>query len=87
MKTEGGVAGSESGDDDVLEVRLSTLCEGVPDNAVVTGLGLITALGGDAEETWKNLLAGSSALSPGGRCEVARLHNQHVGEVRNFRLS
>ncbi len=31
---------------------------------VVTGLGLVTPLGGDVETTWKNILAGKSGAGP-----------------------
>ena len=30
---------------------------------VVTGLGLVTPLGGDVETTWKNLIAGKSGIA------------------------
>ena len=30
---------------------------------VVTGLGLVTPLGGDVETTWQNLLAGKSGIA------------------------
>ena len=31
---------------------------------VVTGLGLVTPLGGDVETSWKNLIAGESGAGP-----------------------
>src|SRR5258705_12550295 len=31
---------------------------------VVTGLGLVTPLGGDVETSWKNILAGKSGAGP-----------------------
>ena len=31
---------------------------------VVTGLGLVTPLGGDVETTWKNILASKSGAGP-----------------------
>ena len=31
---------------------------------VVTGLGLVTPLGGDVETTWSNIVAGTSGAGP-----------------------
>ena len=38
---------------------------------VVTGLGLVTPLGGDVETTWKNLIAGKSGAGPITRFDVS----------------
>ena len=45
---------------------------------VVTGLGLVTPLGGDVETTWNNLIAGESGAGPitrfdteGQKCAIA----------------
>ena len=45
---------------------------------VVTGLGLVTPLGGDVETSWKNLIAGKSGAGPitrfdteGQKCTIA----------------
>ena len=38
---------------------------------VVTGLGLVTPLGGDVETTWKNLIAGKSGAGPITRFDTA----------------
>jgi len=45
---------------------------------VVTGLGLVTPLGGDVETSWKNLIAGESGAGPitkfepeGQKCTIA----------------
>ncbi|HQA18777.1 MAG TPA: beta-ketoacyl synthase N-terminal-like domain-containing protein, partial [Novosphingobium sp.] len=45
---------------------------------VVTGLGLVTPLGGDVETTWANLIAGKSGAGPitrfdttGQKCLIA----------------
>jgi 3-oxoacyl-[acyl-carrier-protein] synthase II len=51
---------------------------------VVTGIGLLTAVGDTTEETWKSLLAGRSGIT---RIESfdASLHNSRIaGEIKHF---
>ena len=40
---------------------------------VVTGLGLVTPLGGDVETSWKNILASKSGAAPITRFDPDRL--------------
>ena len=49
---------------------------------VVTGLGLVTPLGGDVETTWKNLLAGKSGIGPITRFDVGDQKAKIAGEVK-----
>jgi 3-oxoacyl-[acyl-carrier-protein] synthase II len=49
---------------------------------VVTGLGLVTPLGGDVETTWKNLLAGKSGIAPITRFDTSDQKAKIAGEVK-----
>ena len=49
---------------------------------VVTGLGLVTPLGGDVETTWKNLLAGKSGIGPITRFDTSDQKAKIAGEVK-----
>ena len=49
---------------------------------VVTGLGLVTPLGGDVETTWKNLLAGKSGIAPITRFDTSDHKAKIAGEVK-----
>jgi 3-oxoacyl-[acyl-carrier-protein] synthase II len=49
---------------------------------VVTGLGLVTPLGGDVETTWKNILAGKSGIGPITRFDVSDQKAKIAGEVK-----
>ncbi len=49
---------------------------------VVTGLGLVTPLGGDVETTWKNLIAGKSGIAPITRFDVSDQKAKIAGEVK-----
>ena len=49
---------------------------------VVTGLGLVTPLGGDVETTWKNLLAGKSGIGPITRFDATDQKAKIAGEVK-----
>ena len=50
----------------------------------VTGLGLVTPLGGDVEESWRNLLAGMSGASAITHFDVTGYSTQFSASVRNF---
>jgi 3-oxoacyl-[acyl-carrier-protein] synthase II len=49
---------------------------------VVTGLGLVTPLGGDVETTWRNLLAGKSGIAPITRFDTSDHKAKIAGEVK-----
>jgi 3-oxoacyl-[acyl-carrier-protein] synthase II len=51
---------------------------------VVTGLGIVSALGTDVETFWNNLLAGKSGVSRISRFDPSNLAVQFGGEVKDF---
>jgi len=55
-----------------------------PRRVVVTGMGVLTALGNDVPTTWDNLVAGRSGIGTITRFDPARLTSRIAGEVKNF---
>jgi 3-oxoacyl-[acyl-carrier-protein] synthase II len=51
---------------------------------VVTGIGLICAVGNSTEETWKNLLAGKSGVTRITHFDASQFACQIAAEVKNF---
>ena len=51
---------------------------------VVTGMGLISAVGLDTESTWKGLLEGRSGIAPITRFDTTGFSTTIAGEVKNF---
>jgi 3-oxoacyl-[acyl-carrier-protein] synthase II len=51
---------------------------------VVTGVGLVCALGVGTEESWKNLLAGQSGVAPITLFDTTGFDCTFAGEVKNF---
>jgi len=51
---------------------------------VVTGVGLVCALGTGTEETWKNLVAGVSGIAPITLFDTNGFDCTFAGEVKNF---
>ena len=51
---------------------------------VVTGVGLVCALGVGTEETWKNLLAGQSGIAPITLFDTTGFDCTFAGEVKHF---
>ncbi len=49
---------------------------------VVTGLGMVSPLGGTVEESWKNILAGKSGLGPITRFDASQMACRIAGEVK-----
>jgi 3-oxoacyl-[acyl-carrier-protein] synthase II len=51
---------------------------------VVTGVGLVTALGLGSEETWRSLAGGVSGVGPITRFDAAQFPTRIAAEVQNF---
>jgi 3-oxoacyl-[acyl-carrier-protein] synthase II len=51
---------------------------------VVTGVGLVCALGVGTEESWKNLVAGTSGIAPITLFDTTGFDCTFAGEVKNF---
>ncbi len=51
---------------------------------VVTGTGMITALGTGTEKGWQGLLAGKSGIGPITRFDVGKIDTKIAGEVKDF---
>ncbi len=54
---------------------------------VVTGMGVVTALGNDVETTWQNLLAGKSGVRRITRFDPSRCAVQIAGEMDGFEVA
>ena len=54
---------------------------------VVTGMGLVTALGNDVASTWAGLIAGRSGIRTIESFDPSRLDSRMAGEVRDFDAS
>jgi 3-oxoacyl-[acyl-carrier-protein] synthase II len=54
---------------------------------VVTGMGLITALGNDVQSSWDGLIAGRSGIRTIESFDPSRLTSRIAGEVRDFDAS
>ncbi|RLT35297.1 MAG: beta-ketoacyl-[acyl-carrier-protein] synthase II [Chloroflexi bacterium] len=55
-----------------------------PRRVVVTGVGLVTAVGNTREETWAALLAGKNGIVPVTLCDTDGLASRIAGEVQGF---
>lgn len=51
---------------------------------VITGVGLVTALGLDAESTWQGLLKGTSGVSHISRFDATKFSTRIAAEIKNF---
>lgn len=51
---------------------------------VITGMGMITALGNTTEETWQGLLQGQSGIEPIKNFDASKYSVRFAGEVKNF---
>jgi 3-oxoacyl-[acyl-carrier-protein] synthase II len=56
----------------------------LPHRVVVTGLGLVTPLGLNVEESWAGLLAGRSGAAPITKFDPSRLQVRFACEVKGF---
>ena len=54
---------------------------------VVTGLGAVTPVGNNAEETWNNLLAGVSGAAPITHFDASKFKTQFACEVKNLNVN
>ncbi len=53
----------------------------------VTGIGMISGLGHNVDETWRNALEGKSGISTIQSIPVDDLAVKFAGEVKNFTIS
>jgi 3-oxoacyl-[acyl-carrier-protein] synthase II len=60
---------------------------GTPRRVVVTGMGMLTALGNDVESTWQGMVAGRSGIARVEAFDPSRLKAQVAGEVKDFDAS
>ena len=58
-----------------------------PRRVVVTGMGMLTALGNDVASTWEGMVAGRSGLDLITRFDPSRLQARVAGEVKDFDAS
>ena len=54
---------------------------------VVTGLGAVTPLGNNAEDTWNNLVAGVSGAAPITQFDASQFKTQFACEVKNLKVN
>ena len=54
---------------------------------VVTGLGAVTPLGNNAEDTWNNLVAGVSGAAPITLFDASQFKTQFACEVKNLKVN
>jgi 3-oxoacyl-[acyl-carrier-protein] synthase II len=58
-----------------------------PRRVVVTGMGMLSALGNDVASTWRGMVAGQSGIGTIEAFDPSRLAARIAGEVRNFDAS
>ena len=58
-----------------------------PTRVVVTGMGMVTALGNDVPTTWEGLVAGRSGIRTIESFDPSRLNVRIAGEVHDFDAS
>ncbi|MDX1465859.1 MAG: beta-ketoacyl-ACP synthase II [Halomonas sp.] len=54
---------------------------------VVTGLGLVTPVGNTVKESWANILAGKSGITPIEHFDVSAFNTRFGGSVKDFDIS
>ena len=54
---------------------------------VVTGLGAVTPVGNNVEETWNNLVAGKSGAAPITQFDCSKFTSQFACEVKNLNIN
>ena len=55
-----------------------------PQRVVVTGLGIISALGKNTHEFWTNLSAGVSGIDTIAQVDCSKMRFKYGAEVKNF---
>ena len=55
-----------------------------PQRIFVTGMGAVTPLGFSVAETWRGLLAGTSAITPLDLFDLGGISCTQAGQIRNF---
>jgi 3-oxoacyl-[acyl-carrier-protein] synthase II len=60
------------------------IAPGSPRRIVITGMGMVTALGNDVATTWEGLVAGRPGIRTIEAFDPSRLTSQIAGEVRDF---
>ncbi len=58
-----------------------------PRRVVVTGMGMLTALGNDVASTWQGMVAGRSGIGPITAFDASRVHARIAGEVKDLDAS
>jgi 3-oxoacyl-[acyl-carrier-protein] synthase II len=58
-----------------------------PRRVVVTGMGMLTALGNDVASTWEGMVAGRSGIATIASFDPSRLQARIAGEVKDFDAS
>ena len=58
-----------------------------PRRIVITGMGMLTAIGNDVGSTWDSLVAGRSGIRPIEAFDASRVASKMAGEVRDFDAS
>jgi 3-oxoacyl-[acyl-carrier-protein] synthase II len=56
----------------------------MPHRVVITGAGMVTPIGLDVDETWRNLLAGKSGAAPITKFDPSKLRVRFACEVKGF---
>ena len=56
----------------------------VPRRVVVTGMGMLTALGNDVAATWSGMVAGRSGVDTITAFDPSRVQARIAGEVKDF---
>lgn len=54
---------------------------------VVTGLGLVTPVGNNVDESWANIVAGKSGITPIEHFDTSSFNTRFGGSIKNFDIS
>ena len=54
---------------------------------VVTGLGLVTPVGNNVDESWANIVAGKSGITPIEHFDTSGFNTRFGGAIKNFDIS